>query len=180
MRVFNPTDHPARVYLHADPSETRTDLGYILISLHKVTPSTAYLLKDPLALRQEGRIFKRLDIKMTGGATRLNFGAAKQRMFPIGNLSMSLLDAVDRRSLPLMAWRTTKLFWRMGVIRQQNFTPWMSAERLGLLFKTRTVDGHVAGLAPIYPGDRLVKVITIKLIEHDLTDLGDFIKGEKA
>ena len=55
----------------------------------------------------------------------------------------------------------------------------MGAEGLRLLFKARTVDGHVTTLTPVHTGNRLIKVITIKLIQHDLVNLRDLIKREE-
>ena len=77
MGILNPPDHPARFHLGADPPQARSDLGNILITLNQVAACAAYLLKDPLPLRQERRILKSLDIKVTGGTTRLNLGPAK-------------------------------------------------------------------------------------------------------
>ena len=51
----------------------------------------------------------------------------------------------------------------------------MSLERIGLFFKTGSVDRHVASLAAIDARYRLIEAITVKLIERHLLNLGNLV-----
>src|SRR5712692_10006291 len=76
MGILDPANHPARIHLGADSPQTRTDLGDVLVSFNQVATGAADLLEKPLALSQQRRILKGLNVQMTGDATALDLGSS--------------------------------------------------------------------------------------------------------
>ena len=145
-----------------------------------MAPRASHLFEEPLSLGHEWSVFESLDIQMTGGTTGLHLRPPKQRMLPVPSLRyavalaiMSLLGAVDRRSLPCMTWCTTELLGRMGIVRQQDLAPRMSLEGVRLVFKARALDTTVAALASIHTSRGLGKIIAVEFGQDGLLNIRD-------
>src|SRR5207248_4527348 len=81
------------------------------------------------------------------------------------------LDAVDRRSLPAVTRRAPELLGRM--LAEVELAPGVRLPRVPLVLEAGLVDAGVARHAAVDARDRLVEVVAIELLEHELLDLGD-------
>src|SRR5437764_888899 len=79
------------------------------------------------------------------------------------------LDAVDRRSLPAVTRRASELLGRM--LAEVELAPGVRLPRVPLVLEARLVDAGVARHAAVDARDRLVEVVAIELLEHELLDL---------
>ena len=145
-----------------------------------MAPRASHLFEEPLSLGHEWGVFESLDVQMTGGTTGLHLRPSKQRMLPVLSLRyavalaiMSLLGAVDRRSLPRMSWCTTELLGRMGFVRQKDLAPRVSLKGVRLVFKARAIDSTVAALASIHTGRGLGKIIAVEFGQNGLLNRRD-------
>src|SRR3989337_2413247 len=96
------------------------------------------------------------------------------------HFTVGMFRAVDGDALPFMTARAAELSRRMGVVAEEDFPFRMGFERIGLLFKPRTIDRQVAGLTPIHARDGLIETIAVEFVERHLLDLGNLIEGERA
>src|SRR5439155_47640 len=79
------------------------------------------------------------------------------------------LDAVDRRPLPAVAGCAAELLGRM--LAEEELTAGVRLPRVRLVLEAGLADASVAGHAPIDARDRLVEVVAVELLEHELLDL---------
>src|SRR5262245_48998763 len=144
-----------------------------------MAPRAADLLEESLPFSENRSILQALNIQMARSTASLDFDPSEQRRLPIFHIPMRLLRSVGSGSLSVMADRTTHPFGRMGVVREENLPARVGFEGVGLVFETRPVDGHVAGLAAVDARHGLIKVIFVKLGQHNLTDFGYFVERNR-
>src|SRR3990172_12030177 len=95
------------------------------------------------------------------------------------HLAVGMFRAVDGDALSFMTTRAAELSRRMSVVAEEDFPFRMGFERIGLLFKPRTIYRQVAGLTPIHARDGLIETIAVEFVERHLLDLGNLIEGER-
>src|SRR3990170_464799 len=95
------------------------------------------------------------------------------------HFAVGMFRAVDGDALPFMTARAAELSRRMGVVAEEDFPFRMGFERIGLLFKPRSIYRQVAGLTPIHARDGLIETVAVELFERHLLDIRNLIEGER-
>src|SRR5271167_3512073 len=106
---------------------------------------------------------------MAGDAPRLHLGSLEQLWFPKLGVTVRQGHRVNRRTLPLVAGRPSKLVGRM--LEDDLDVIGMGAERFGSAFEAALILGHVTALTAIHPRHRLVEGIAIEVVDRGLVNL---------
>ena len=177
-RVQDPLDHPAGIHLGADPSEARSHLGDIVVTLDQVAAGTTRLLEDLLSPSHHLGALKALDVEVAGNAVGLHVVALEQRMLPELHVAVRLRQAVDALSLSVMAGGAPEDPRRVSRVTEENPAFGMGLEGMRQVVETVAVDGDVARLATVHPVNLLVEIVAVEVLEHHLLDLGDLVERE--
>jgi hypothetical protein len=82
-----------------------------------MTARATDLLEEPLTFNEQGCILgKFLYVHMTGRTGRLSLGTAQKRKLPQVNLTVGLVNTIDRDTLAVVAAGAAKFFRRMGTV----------------------------------------------------------------
>src|SRR3972149_4080511 len=95
------------------------------------------------------------------------------------HVAVGMFRAVDGDALPFMTAGAAELSRRMSVVAEEAFPLRMGFERIGLLFKPRTIYRQVAGLTPIHARDGLIETVAVEFVERHLLDIRNLIEGER-
>src|SRR5207249_2829803 len=156
-------------------------LGQVLEALGQVAAVAAELLEEVLAARDLVRTVQVLHAGVALDAVGGHLLAAEERLLDeldvldvpvlVEEVPVRGLDAVDRRSLPAVARRAPELLGRM--LAEVELAPGVGLPRVRLVIEAGLVDAGVARHAAVDARDRLVEVVAVELLEHELLDLGD-------
>src|SRR5207253_2806597 len=150
-------------------------------ALGQVAAVAAELLEEVLAARDLVRAVQMLHAGVALDAVGGHLLAAEEWLLDeldvlhvpvlVEEVPVRGLDAVDRRSLPAVARRAPELLGRM--LAEVELAPGVRLPRVRLVLEAGLVDAGVARHAAVDARDRLVEVVAVELLEHELLDLGD-------